>query len=290
MAMDWIAQRAAQDDSFASMLAQRDLSKQMALAQRVAEAKLEDERQRQQLLEQSEYRKAVQEQTKAERDRMAKEREVDNERARFTAVTSRMKPGDRVVDPTVRELITKYMGNDQLTPDEKDPNAHIFRKHEFEKAEQLFKQQEEIRAAEEKRQQEELKLRQNADQRAEKDAKLREQREDRIAKAAQTKQKQAEAAIKDIPTSLRAGVKARAEQIIQESSGVWDFLPWADKASNEADAWIQAAKEVREKAQASGLIPITPSLTPAPNQESPEARRERIKRELAAGGGRGGGG
>lgn len=265
MAMDWIQAFGQQDDSFASMLAQRDLTKKLALLEQVAQTKLRNEQAEKDRLEQSEYRKAVQEQTKAERDRMAREREVDNERARFTAVTGRMKPGDRVVDPSVRDLISKYMGNDQLTPDEKDPNAHIFRKHEFEQAEQKFRQQEEIRAAEEKRQQRELELREKADKRAEKDAQLRQTREERIRKAAEAKQKQAEAVIKDIPTSLRAGVKARAEAIIQEKSSVWDFLPWADQAISEADAWIQAAEEVKKKAQESGLMPITPTLTPPPN-------------------------
>jgi hypothetical protein len=261
MNMDWIAARAEQDQSMEALLAKRNLERQMGQLLDVARAseqqrsnRADEENRAKNLTEQAEYRKAVQAQTAAERDRMQREREIDNKRARYSAGAARRKPGDRIIDPQVLADIQEFEGSDQLTPDEKDPTARIYRKHEFEQEQLKLKQQEEIRKAQEARakedqamQREQLKLSQDAAKRAE-------QREQRAQKDAERRQKALDAKLQELPGTLKQQA-AKEAQMVAKSISQGMFESDEEYAAKVHAAIDQVYSRVREQAVASGLLP-----------------------------------
>ena len=279
MTLDWITALKTQDDSMESLLAKRDLQKQIAPLLDVARQKetmrsnVADEQARTEALaEQSKYREAVQAQTAEERAARAERSAIDDKRAKQGLIIGKLKPGDRVRDPEVIDAVRSTVGQDQLVPDDStpdDPTDHIYRKHEFEQEQLKLKQDEELEREREKRAKDAEKRDQARLSMAEKDQKNRDAAADRAAKTFEKRQKDTETIIKDIPISLRGGIKPRAKEILDANSGVWNSIMGRTQEMNESDATIMAATEIKKKAQEAGLMPldaagVTPRTSPAP--------------------------
>lgn len=264
MNMDWINGLASQDQSIESLMAKQSLQKSLGPLIDVAglaQQKQRNEQDRAEKAREFEIRAAE----TAEQHRLAEENRKQAEadrttaakQSRYNVIHDNLKPGDRMKTGPDLDLMKEFGTGGQFEADPSDPEAFIYQKHAFEQAQLKNTQEKEKAQHQQEVEDKRLDLAKNADARAQKDEDRRQREEDRKVVQAQAKQKAAEAQIKDIPATFRPEVKKRAEEIIAQNSSLMDMLPWADKESHIADAWVQAGVEVRKRLEDSGLIPIT---------------------------------
>ena len=254
--LDWINALAAQDQSFESQLAQRDLTKKLALLEGVKQ----NQAQTQERAREFDARQADTQARMLETKRLADERTADRQtsekRVRYNTVHDNLKPGDRMKKGPDFDLMGEFGTGNQFEADPNDPDAMIYQKHQFEQAQLKMKQdaerqkkQEERAEAENKRQEKELAMREKDESRKvkadEQNTKLRQQRIDKADTELKTK-------MEAIPPHLRGGVKTRAEELIKESQKYW--AP-DDAVANAGEAWVRAADEIKQRAQAAGQMP-----------------------------------
>lgn len=254
MPMDWIAANAMQDQSLEAQLAQRDLAKKMQLALQVA-GQAEHRRQfdtqtqehgREFDLRQAEL-KATREENQRNRDLLEENRQSDNLRADVSQLIG-AKPGTVYRTGGAVEKIQKGGAGDRLTQDKADPTAYVLDKQEAERAALKEEAEAKARKLAEEHTRELMKLEQDREARATREEDQRNKDRDQVRKIREQKFKDAQtrsqAEVDSIPVHLRPAVKARATQIIAEGSKWWDPL---DADVNAAEAWIAAAREIKEK-------------------------------------------
>lgn len=254
--IDWINALASQDNSFEAQLAQRDLTKKLALLENVKSGNEQRRQQKEEFDLRRQDTLAQRDETKRQREIAEKDRLATEKRNRYNTVHDNLKPGDVMRRGPDFDLMNEFGTGNQFTPAADDPDALIYQELAWKqaqlKAEHDKKIQDATQAraeAENKRQEKELAIREKGEARAakadEQNTKLRQQRIDKA-------QKELTTTMEALPIHLRGAVKARAEELIKEGQQYW---PPEDKVANAGEAWVRAAGEVKQRAQAAGQMP-----------------------------------
>lgn len=268
--MDWISGLAAQDQSFESLAAKRDLTKKMALLQDVAQMGLQKKAQEEQrALQEREFNQRL-EQTKALQDETKRAREVseaDRKAAaklqRYNTIHDNMKPGDRVSksrNAADIELMNENATGNQFEADPNNPDEMIYRKHQFEQEQLAIKQAQEKAAAQEKRAQED-QARQDKQFKLQEDAAKRaEQTAERNKKAFEAKQKDLDNKATQLSPAGRAEASQAAKAMLDatEKSGGF-FGSDEEVAAKRAQIVHDTYDKVLKREQAAKGQPPPPS-------------------------------
>lgn len=258
--MNWISALAAQDQSFESLMAQRDLTKQQALLNDVARTKAAQEESAARSAEDKRQFDIRQSELKAEKERDRKDREEVQKRLRYNTVHGNLKPGDKMRNGPDLDLMREFGTGDQFTADPNDPDAWVYQKHAFEQAELKHKQEEERRKAAEARaaedqkiQKERLEMERKREERAEKEAQRRQQ-------AFERKQKDLDNKMSKLPPHLAQ--QANREMASWQKVNTQGFMESDDEyMARQHTAFDGILRTIEEKAVSTGAM--APRVPPA---------------------------
>lgn len=196
MGMDWINALAAQDNSFESQLAQRDLTKKLALLQSVqAQKQAQAEKQREFDERQADTQARMAETTRL-RDDAANDRKTAEKRNRYNTVHDNLKPGDRMKKGPDMDLMNEFGTGNQFSPATDDPDALIYQEAAWKQAQLDHEKAGKLKDAQEQRAIEDQKAQREAEKRDAERLKFQRDAADRAAKNFDTK-------IKDLATKQK---------------------------------------------------------------------------------------
>lgn len=289
MNINWGTVLGSMDDSLESQLAMRDMTNMnqilMGLSKEAEQRRQFEEGQKLEKLkhqENVEYRKSVQEDTRTQREKMEREREADNKRSLYGALTSGRRPGDRVSRGTLDKIAEFEPGTPDYAPDPNDPMTYVYKIKEAEMALAKAKadadaeaERRRFAAEDQKMQRERLELarkdeerKDKAEERAEKKfTQQTESHEKRMAKIASEANK--------LPPMLNTQFNKLTEDIMRENAGMFFGVgPEGEFAAREAAA-AEALKRLQSKMP--GVIP-TPIVPPKPQGNDGYLSPEEVKR------------
>lgn len=274
--LDWINALAAQDSSFESQLAQRDLTKKLALLQNTKQDQASNEMRQREFDARMAETQATHAETQRQREVTEADRKTAEKRNRYNTVHDNLKPGDRMKRGPDFDLMNEFGTGTQFTPATDDPDALIYQEKAWKQAQLDHETAVATKAAAEKRAAEDQKMQQHQQKIADQDAANRQKAADRAAKAFEAKTKLADAIAEKLSSAGKAEAQQSAKAMLDatEKSGGF-FGSDEEVAQKRAQIVHDAYDEVLKKEQARSGRGANPS-TLIKGPESGEHRYWRL--------------